>query len=114
MRPGQADSLGTFYPSSTTKTGTLTLGGAATYTHYLANGMSLQPGLSAEAEWTFERSVTTGGGAADTDEFDFNLTAGLDVNFSETASLSLNATLSGLARSDYEEAKVGARLTVSF
>ncbi|MGI9365572.1 MAG: autotransporter outer membrane beta-barrel domain-containing protein [Rhizobiaceae bacterium] len=107
------DTIGTPYAALTTKTGTFSAGGAATYTHYLENGVILQPKLSFEAEWTFERSVSAGT-ATSTDEFDVSLAAGLDITFSESAALSLDVTFGGLARSDYESLLAGGRLTLSF
>ncbi|MCP4046794.1 MAG: autotransporter outer membrane beta-barrel domain-containing protein [Gammaproteobacteria bacterium] len=109
------DSGATAYAASTTRTGSLTIGGTINYTHLLDNGMTIQPSLSAEGEWTFLRSVdadTSGG--SDTDDFDVNITIGSDFQLSDAVSLSLTSTVSGLAMPDYSSIAVAGRLSFSF
>ncbi len=105
----------TEFAASTTRTGTMAFGGSATYTHVLENGMTIQPVVSVEGEWTFLRSVTaTSTIEADTTEFDVNITAGSDFQLSNSVSLSLSSTVSGLAKPDYLSVIGGGRLSVSF
>lgn len=105
----------TEFAASTTRTGTMAFGGSATYTHVLENGMTMQPVVSVEGEWTFLRSVTaTSTIEADTQEFDVNITAGSDFQISNSVSLSLSSTVSGLAKPDYLSVIGGGRLSVSF
>ncbi|MEO1159574.1 MAG: autotransporter outer membrane beta-barrel domain-containing protein [Pseudomonadota bacterium] len=105
----------TEFAASTTRTGTLAFGGSATYTHVLENGMTVQPVVSVEGEWTFLRSVTaTSTIAADTQELDVNVTAGSDFQLSNSVSLSLSSTVSGLAKPEYLSVIGGGRLSVSF
>jgi hypothetical protein len=105
----------TAFAASTTRTGSLAFGGSATYTHTLENGMTIQPALSVEGEWTFLRSVTaTSSIAADTQEFDVNITASSDFQLSNSVALSLSSTVSGLAKPDYLSVTGGGRLSISF
>lgn len=105
----------TEFDASTTRTGTMAFGGSATYTHVLGNGVTIQPVVSVEGEWTFLRSVTaTSTIEADTQEFDVNVTAGSDFQLSNSVSLSLSSTVSGLAKPNYLSVIGGGRLSVSF
>ena len=113
------DSGATAFAASKTRTGSLAFGGSATYTHTLDNGMTIQPALSVEGEWTFLRSVgasASSGVATDTgsDNFDVNITASSDFQLSNSVSLSLSSTVSGLAKPDYLSVIGGGRLSVSF
>ena len=105
----------TEFAASTTRTGTMAFGGSATYTHVLENGIIVQPVVSVEGEWTFLRSVdATSTIAADTQELDVNITAGSDFQLTNSVSLSLSSTVSGLAKPEYLSVIGGGRLAVSF
>ncbi len=107
----------TVFAASTTRTGSLAFGGSATYTHSLDNGMIIQPALSVEGEWTFLRSVGASadlGVAVDTDDLDVNITASSDFQLSNSVSISLSSTVSGLAKPDYLSVTGGGRLSISF
>jgi hypothetical protein len=109
------DTAATAFAASTTCTGTLAFGGSATYTHTLENGLTVQPGISVEGEWTFLRSVTaTSTVAPDTQDFDVNATASIDFQLSQSASLSLSSTVSGLAKPEYLSVTGGGKLSFSF
>ncbi|WP_421857647.1 autotransporter outer membrane beta-barrel domain-containing protein [Oricola sp.] len=109
------DSFATFNAASTTRTGSVSFGAKAAYTHVMDNGVSVEPSLEAEGEWIFERSTTaTSSMAPDTSDFDASVTAGIDLAISEAVSLSFSGTVSGLARSDYISTTGGGRLSVSF
>ena len=105
----------TAFSASTTRTGSLAFGGSATYTYALENGMTIQPALNVEGEWTFLRSATaTSTISPDTQEFDVNITASSDFHLSDSVSLSLSSKVSGLAKSNYLSVTGGGRLSISF
>ncbi len=111
------DTAASGFAASTTRTGSLAFGGSATYTHTLDNGMTIQPALSVEGEWTFLRSVGATSAidvAVDNADIDVNITASSDFQLSNSVSLSLSSTVSGLARPDYLSVTGGGRLSVSF
>lgn len=112
---GYVDSSASAFAASETRTGSFAFGGKIAYTHALANGMTLEPSLEAEGEWTFERMTTaTTTLPLDTAEFDVTITGGLDVAISDRASFSLSGAASGLGKPDYLSLTGGARLTVAF
>ena len=113
------DTGATTFGASTTRTGSLAFGGSATYTYALDNGMTIQPALSVEGEWTFLRSVgasASSGVATDkgSGNFDVNITASSDFQLSNSVSLSLSSTVAGLAKPDYLSVIGGGRLSISF
>jgi outer membrane autotransporter protein len=112
---GYVDSSATAFAASETRTGSFAFGGKIAYTHALANGMTVEPSLEAEGEWTFERTTTaTTTLPRDEAEFDLTVTGGLDVAISENTSFSLSGAVSGLAKPDYLSFTGGARLGVAF
>ena len=79
--------------------------------------MTIQPALSVEGEWTFLRSVGASaatGIAVDKEDFDVNITASSDFQLSNSVSMSLSSTVSGLAKPEYLSVTGGGRLSVSF
>lgn len=112
---GYTDSAASAYAASETHTGSFAFGGKIAYTHAFANGMTVEPSLEAEGEWTFERTTTaTTTLPLDTAEFDVTVTGGLDVEVSERTSLSFSGAVGGLAKPEYLSLTGGARLTVAF
>lgn len=112
---GYLDTAATLFPAVRTRTGTFAFGGAVSRSFALGNGAAITPELSVEAEWIFLNSTTaTTSVLADTRRFDVNATLGAEIAFSDSVSLSINGTVSGLANPTYLSVVAGGRLTVSF
>jgi outer membrane autotransporter protein len=109
------DSSASVYAASATETGSLAAGGKASYTFALDNGVTIEPSLEIEGEWTLTRTTTaTASIPTDMEEFDVNITAAADIAFNDRVSLSMVVTVSGLAKTDFTSWTGGGRLSVSF
>ena len=115
MDDAYVDSAASPFAASTSRTGTFSFGGTATYTHTAENGTTIAPYVSAEGEWTFLNSVSTMAGLTeDSRDFDVNVSAGADFQLSQSLSMSLSSTVSGLAKPDYLSVVGAGRISLSF
>ena len=111
------DSGATFFAGEVTQTGTLNFGTTLAYTFQLGGGRTVEPYLTAEAEWEFLEKVTPNvatGLPEDKRDFDIRLESGVDISLAKNVSLGVNGSIGGLARSRYRSLSGGGRLTFSF
>lgn len=113
------DSIGLLFPEQKQKTGVFEFGGQIGYTHQLQDSASVELWAGVLGEWTFKREVTPSFGTVTPiptrgDDLDARVSAGLDVQFNDSFSLSLSGEIGGLAISDFNTAGGSARAALSF
>jgi outer membrane autotransporter protein len=110
------DSGGNPNPSQTLETGILTFGNVLGHTFSLDNGMSVEPWVGANLDWTLiNRAVITGVAVFPTDEtLDLRLQAGLNWTLAENVQLALTGEVSGLLLSDTDTYAGEANIAIQF
>ncbi|MEM9331173.1 MAG: autotransporter outer membrane beta-barrel domain-containing protein [Pseudomonadota bacterium] len=109
------DSAATFFAASTTRSSTLNFGVSASSSRVLSNGVTIDPSIGIEGEWTFDQSVDAPTSVvANTEEFDANVVFGIDFQWNESFSLEFSGNYAGLARTDYESLTGNVRVSFSF
>lgn len=111
-----ADTLGIRSPETEVESFSVSAGAQVGYSFALDGDGTVEPWLGAAG--VFEDSSTDpsprAGGDDDLGSFDLRLSAGVTARPVERISLSLNADVSGLARSGYEAVSVGGQVSLQF
>lgn len=110
------DSLNFYSPDQTTESAVLSLGDQLGHTFSLDNGMTVEPWVGAQFDWTFVNEVKTDGFPSYDlgDTYDLRLQTGLSWNLAANAQLSLTGEVSGLLMPDNTIYSGEANLAVQF
>jgi outer membrane autotransporter protein len=113
---GFVSSLGVPSPGRTTGTVTASTGAQIGRGVDLDGGGSIEPWIGVTASWDVSttRSPPPEPGSRSLGRFDLTASAGMNLQVSERASLTLKGDFSGLARSGLRQTTAGAQLSVQF